>query len=455
MRDARSRAADPASRSAGHAMRVLYFAPKQCWPPDTGAKLRNFHLARELARRTRLTYLGFEDQTGAADRHARDEGELEDLCEELISVPLEGAYTLGKVVRGAFGRVPLTLLNYTTPAMKAELQRLLARRQFDGVQVEGVHLFEYLPIIRSAINRPLVICDWHNVESDLMRQYAQRAPTPWRRAYARLTARRMSEVERRALTAFDAHIVVSENDRARLLDVEPTARVVAIENGVDADHFSDAEIEQVYVEWLSSHTRREGAPDVKRVLFVGSMDYHANIEAATRFATTVWPSVHTEAPELVFTIVGRRPSDEVRALANLPGVEVTGTVDDVRPYYREAVASIVPLKVGGGSRLKILEAMAAGVPVVSTSLGAEGLRVTDGASIVIADSEEAQTRALLQLNANSELRRRLAEHARSLVRDRYDWSRIGAALYDVYVGSTRAVAHAAGLRVEVEPRAMN
>src|SRR5262249_31710007 len=136
----------------------------------------------------------------------------------------------------------------------------------------------------------------------------------------------------------------------------------------------------------------------KRILFVGSMDYHANVDAVTEFARESWPAIHAKRPDLIFTIVGRSPAREVRALAGAAGIEVTGTVRDVRPYYRDALASIVPLKIGGGSRLKIIEAMAAGTPVISTRLGAEGLAMSDGKTIIFAETSEDFCRAILNLS---------------------------------------------------------
>lgn len=135
-----------------------------------------------------------------------------------------------------------------------------------------------------------------------------------------------------------------------------------------------------------------------------------------------------------FTIVGRDPAPEVRELASIIGIEVTGTVDDVRPYYREAIAAVVPLKVGGGSRLKILEAMAAGVPVVSTTLGAEGLEVTHDENILIADTTEKMIEAIIKLIEQPEQRKQLHEAGRSLISNRYDWSRVGESLFRCYAG---------------------
>jgi polysaccharide biosynthesis protein PslH len=399
-------------------MRVLHFAPRVCWPLDTGAKLRNYHLARVLARQTRVTLLAFNHQDEASSL-------AENPYEQVIAVKRDSPYTFTKVLRGLWGRTPLPVLNYTTDSMKKALKDILEEKDFDVVQVEGIHLMAYLPILRSARRRPLVICDWHNVESELMRQYSQHEPNLLRRAYAGKTARLMSEFEGRALREFDAHVVVSQKDAERLSNLNGDARVFVIENGVETGYYSDALMEK-------AAAAPRDAPAKNRIVFVASMDYHANIEGAVSFAREVWPSVRARQPELVFTIVGRDPSREVRALALTPGIEVTGTVDDVRPFYRNAVAAIVPLNVGGGSRLKILEAMAAGVPVVSTTLGAEGLDVRHGENILIADTNEQLVEAIISVVEDQDRGNRLGSAGRALVSTHYEWAKLGGSLFELY-----------------------
>jgi polysaccharide biosynthesis protein PslH len=397
-------------------MRVLQFAPRVCWPLDTGAKLRNYHLARVLAQRTRVSLLAFTD-------HQQSAANLERVYEQVITVKRDSAYTFTKMVRGALGQTPLPVLNYTTASMKRALAQLLGEQDFDVIQVESIHLMSYLATIREAgireaRKRPLAVCDWHNIESELMRRYSEREPSAPRRAYARRTARLMSEFEARALREFDAHIVVSPRDAERLRQLNPEARVFLIENGVDTAFYSD-----------------RGAEDesrARRIVFVGSMDYHANVDGAVNFARQVWPRLRDRLPELIFTIVGKDPAPEVRELAQLSGIEVTGTVDDVRPFYREAIAAVVPLNVGGGSRLKILEAMAAGVPVVSTTLGAEGLEVLHDQNILIADTNEQLCEAIITVVENQARRKHLSDAGRAMVSSRYDWSSLGASLFRAY-----------------------
>jgi sugar transferase (PEP-CTERM/EpsH1 system associated) len=385
----------------------LQIAPRVPWPLDTGAKLRNYHLARALAGSIRVTLVAFGDDPSNA--------QLKEAYSRIVTVPRSETYSAGNMLRGAIGRTPLPLLNYTTPEMADALQRLLAEEDFDLVQVESIHLMNYISALRAARNQPLIICDWHNVESDLMRQYAEHERNFARRIYARRTARLMSGAEERALKEFDAHLAVSDVDARRLRSINSRAKISVIENGVDAAHYAGDQ----------SAIRN-------RIVFVGSMDYHANIEGVTNFARAVWPAIHQQHPYLQFTIVGRNPPPAVIELSSVAGVEVTGSVADVRPYYRESLAAVVPLNVGGGSRLKILEAMAADVPVVSTRLGAEGLDVSDGESILLAESAAHLANAILKVIDTAELRARLVNGGQALVKARYDWTILGAKLIEQY-----------------------
>jgi glycosyltransferase involved in cell wall biosynthesis len=353
----------------------------------------------------------------------------ENFYEQLLTVKRDPGYTLTKILQGAIGRTPLPLLNYTTGSMRQTLEDLLAGTEFDIVQVESIHLMGYLPIIKTAPRRPLIVCDWHNIESELLNRYREREGNLLRRAYAHRTVRLMRNFEQRALDEFDAHLTVSERDAQRLRQLNLKARIFVIENGVDAAHYSDQQLEQAH---SARFPQQASSDSPNRIIFVGSMDYHANIDGVVSFAREVWPRLRERRPDLTFTIVGRDPASEVRELESLPGIEVTGTVADVRPYYREAVAAIVPLKVGGGSRLKILEAMAAGVPVISTTLGAEGLALEPDKNILIADTNEKTVEAIVSLTEQAEQRKQLGDAGRALVSKRYDWTTVGANLFETY-----------------------
>ena len=409
-------------RRANSPFRLLQIAPRLPWPLDTGAKLRNFHLGRVLSNEAAVTLLAFESDQVRAHEFA-------EIHENVVSVPRDRHNSFSKLLRGAIGPTPLPLLNYTTPELAGKLKKLLRAQKFDLVQFESIHLLSYLPLIRDAVYAPLAVLDWHNIESDLLEQYSDRESNPLKKLYARRTAKLMRKAEARAAREFDAHIVVSEADAKRLRALNPDGRIFVIENGVDVEHFAEAAL-----------VRTDAAKN--RIVFVASMDYHANIDAALTFARDVWPRVHELQPNLVFTIVGREPTRTVRELASIPGIEITGTVGDVRPFYREAIAAVAPLRVGGGSRLKILEAMAAGVPVVATTLGAEGLEVQHGEDILLADSTEAMCDAIVSVVHNSDRRARLIARGLTLVESRYDWSQLGAKLFDSYqalLGDSRSI----------------
>jgi sugar transferase (PEP-CTERM/EpsH1 system associated) len=397
-------------------MRILYFSPRDCWPLTSGARLRDYHLSRELSRHAELTYLGFL-RNGETQPWQGSMGPEQNV--NCLLVPLERSYTPGKLLRGLLGPIPVTVLNYTTGQMRAALTRTLEKGQFDLVQMEGIHLSGYLPVIARASSRPQVVCDWHNIESELLERYSgNESHSLARRWYGARTSQLTENRERWLLEQCDGHLVCSERERTALLQRVPGAKIRVIANGVDAEHQNPGQAE-------SGQARRD-------ILFVGSMDYHANIDAAVYFAREIWPRIQQSRPDLRFVILGSKPVEEIKALARLNGIAVTGTVETVGPYYQKALMSVVPLRVGSGTRLKVLEAMAAGVPVVSTPLGAEGLDLIHGQELLLANDPAAFAAAVLQLAGDEGERRRLASAGRETVRNHYDWSAIGKSLSQYY-----------------------
>jgi sugar transferase (PEP-CTERM/EpsH1 system associated) len=387
-------------------MRVLFLSPRQAWPVNSGAKLREYYLARGLAQHVHVTLLAFAEE--------KMRSALPFLA-EVLTVERPQRYTPLKLLRGFFGPEPLSLLNYRTPAMQQALAELLARTRFDIIQVEGTPMAAYRSLFENSGAR--IVYDWHNIESELLQRYA--ASSSWPRSlYATITARKLERVEREMLASGAAHIVCSERERVQLKSLAPQPEVYTVPNGVDVAYFQTA------------HAAATATP--YRVLFVGSMDYHANVEAAVEFAHQIWPYLQGAYPHLRLTLLGANPAPQVRNLANLPGIEVTGTVPDLRPYYSEALVSVVPLRTGGGTRLKILEAFAAGVPVVSTAVGAEGLDVVEGTHFLLASSPEEWVEAVRRLVEHPDVTRQLVQHAHDLVTRVYDWSSMSDQLLKIY-----------------------
>jgi sugar transferase (PEP-CTERM/EpsH1 system associated) len=414
-------------------MRILYFSPRKCWPVNAGARLRDYQLARQLARRASVTYFGLFDPGEQAHEPENDGLDPpETIFERSLLLPKPPAYGAWNLLRGLAGPTPVTVLNYTSQSVSAALADLGREMNFDAVQLEGVHLARYIPILRAFPGRPPVLCDWHDLFSESMTRYSESVAGLPRRLYARRTARLLAGMETELLRVCDAHLVVSERNRQTLLENTPSAVFHIVENGVDTSYHSDDQIEDAHARWRRKENGAGGYGRRDRIVFVGAMDYTANIDAVTHFASRIWPQIRARDPELSFTIVGRNPAPAVTALRGQPGVEVSGTVADVRPYYREAFAVVVPLRLGSGTRLKILEAMAAGVPVVSTTLGAEGLEAEPGEEILIADTPEDTVEAIVRLRRSPELRQALEERGRKLAACRYDWRVIGDRLYSIY-----------------------
>ena len=334
-------------------------SPRQSWPITSGAKLRDYYLARALSRMGDLTYV-FYQSSGAAP------GETGfSFSSRVMPVPAPRLYRPAKVLKGLLGRWPLPVLNYTSPALIDTLANLLRTETFDVIHVDSVHLSAVMEPLKQACGKARIFYNWHNIESELMSRYAERALSFLHRAYALRTAQALRQAERHILeNRARSYCLAVLRERGQLLAIAPQARIATIENGVDTALVSSG-----------------GGPPVGRstIVFVGAMSYHANVDGAVYFARDVWPALRARYPRFDLALVGADPSPSVRALGSLPGITVTGTVEKILPYYQQAFAAVVPLRIGGGTRLKILEAMAAGVPVLSTTQSEpEGLEVTPG-----------------------------------------------------------------------------
>jgi sugar transferase (PEP-CTERM/EpsH1 system associated) len=397
-------------------MRILFLSPRQPLPLRSGAKLREFYFLRALSQSAEISYLYFVDP-GSAPLTVTDLP----FCNEVIGLPKPPSYGLLKTAMGILGHWPLPILNYTSPEMSAAVSRVMDIRDFDIIHLDSIHMIRYA--VAAVERKPALkaIYNWHNIESEAMRRYSSTTTAPARRWYAAQTAGKMEALERHILRTAFGHIVCSAREREHLQPIAPFARIEVVENGVDTAYFA----------------RNSGPADTPgrpQIVFVGAMDYFPNSEAAILFANQIWPQMRTRLKGAELTIVGANPGPGVLALGQLPDVKVTGMVPDVRPYYRNALVAVVPLRTGAGTRLKILEAMAAEVPVISTPLGAEGLDVIDGENIFLvgADDTEGWVSRAAELAESHGLRERITGSALSLVQTHYDWEILGVKLRKTY-----------------------
>jgi len=295
--------------------------------------------------------------------------------------------------------------------MQSTLDLLFSQDHYDAVVFEsalasGYHLSEHVK----------VILDQHNIEFELL-QRAYLHETAWlRKWYNWWESRLVKPVEVELCRGADAIVVTSERERLLLKSILPPSKIEVVSNGVDIEYFHGNCSEQEV----------DG-----RIVFTGSMAYYPNVEAVLFFAQKCWPLVREHIPGAIWQIVGKDPLPAVRKLAELPGITVTGSVADVRPYFAEARVAIVPLQIGGGTRIKILEAMAMRKAVVSTSLGCEGLSVVPGKHLIVADQPEVFAQAVIELLNNAEKRQALGTAGRAMVEAEYSWEKCGTRLLEL------------------------
>ena len=405
-------------------MRILWLKSDLLLPLDKGGKLRTWNLLRHLARRHEITYLAF---AGPNDAQGAIEG-MRQVAAHLETVPRvdppKGSWRFYQdAALHLADPLPYAVGKYRSRAYRRRLEALLARDAFDllicDFLVPAVNLPRRLPC-------PAVIFT-HNVESEIWRRHAETEANRLKRFLYRTQYRRMLRFEARTLKRFDGVLVVSEADRESFDRIYPgslrePAHVVP--TGVETAFF----------------TPTSSRPSSRRLVFTGSMDWLPNEDAMLFFVHEVLPLIRAEEPDATLSIVGRAPTPTVRKLAGEQGIHVTGGVDDVRPYIADAAVYVVPLRIGGGTRLKIFEAMAMGKAVVSTTVGAEGLPIGNGEHLLLADDPPGFARGVVSLLRDVGRRRQLESAARALVVEKYDWSAVAGGLEEALIAAAGGAA---------------
>lgn len=373
-------------------------------PTTRGGQIRSLQILRQLHRRHEIHYLALDWDEG---REAMDRAVEYSTRAWAIAHPRPGRGSPRFAMQLAGNLVsplPLAVSRFTSHAMRRKAEELIAAERYDRVVCDFLHAAQNTP----GLDRAMLF--QHNVETTIWERHAGSAPDPLRRWYFQRQAERMRRHEGEMCRLAGGVVAVSEIDAARMREMFAVSRVSTIPTGVEIGQFARP-------------------PAVERkadFVFVGSMDWLAGQDGAAWFVREIFPLVRAARPEATFAIVGRNPSGEVLALGREPGVTVTGTVPDVRPWLFGAAVSVVPLRIGGGTRLKIYEAMAARVPVVSTTVGAEGLAVTHGENILMADSPRDFAAACVRLLHEAGERERLAEAAWRLVASQFSSEAVAA-----------------------------
>ncbi|GAB4181718.1 MAG: glycosyltransferase [Roseiflexaceae bacterium] len=417
-------------------MRILLLSPYPPDPPHGGGTMRIFQIARGLAHHHDLTCLTFAPDAAAAAMPA-----LRACCRvEVVigppqrSLPQRAWTTLASPL-------PDMALRNASPEYSRALRQLLDREWFDVIQAESIEMAPYLLAVanyyRGASKRPRLILDQFNAEYLLQKRAALtslrsalRAHSPKRFVrdlaggiYSLAQWLKLAAFERRAMQGCNGVAAVSEDDAQILATLAPTTPIAVVPNGVDTSSFDRRQ--------LTVHKEADQSPTV---VFSGTLDFRANIDAITWFVGEVWPLVRARRPTARLLVVGKRPAPALQALAAAGALTLTGEVPDARPYMANAAAYIVPMRIGGGVRLKLLEALALEAPVVSTSMGAEGIAgLNNGQHCLLADTPEQFAEATLRLIDDQALGQQLGQQGRLLVQHGYDWESIIPRMEAIYL----------------------
>lgn len=389
-------------------MKILFLTAEPPWPLDQGDKLRNYHLLKALAAEHEVTLATFclPGEENGPWREA-----LSPFCEAVHAVPLGRRAMLLNVAR--LPHLPVTMAARASVRMARLLRRLTREQEFDVTYACQLKTAGYLSHCATR-RRVADLTDAVSLYRRRMLRFARSWPA---KAFGAIEAHRIAFWEKQVVQSADLTLVVSPVDAAALKEAAPGARVAVLPNGVDLDHF-----------------RPLPDPQKPVLLFYGHLRYPPNADGIVWFCREIFPRVRDAVPEAELWITGKEPPPEVAALAALPGVTLTGYVPDLRPYLAQAAVVIVPLRFGAGIRNKILEAMAAARPVVSTSLGCEGLAVTPGTHLEVADSPDAFAELTARLLRDPARRAHLAANGRKLVEERYNWGIIGKQLRSFFSG---------------------
>ena len=386
-------------------MKILWVKSDFLHPSTRGGRIRTLEILKCLHARHEIHYVAFlyPDQPGALAR-------CPEYCTRAYPVPLHlpgkrSPAFFVQLAAAVFSPLPLAVSRYRSRRMERLVSSLRNKHRFDAV------VCDFLTPAPNIADLSGCVLFEHNVETAIWQRHLEHAAGPLRRLYFGLQARRMAALERRVCRQVKHIIAVSEIDAALIRSWFDASHVTVVPTGVDLDFFAPP----------------PGSSPAADLVFVGSMDWMPNIDGVSYFVREVLPLIRRRYPSCTLVIAGRNPAPEIRAMAaHDPRIRVTGTVDDIRPFLWGSSVSIVPLRVGGGTRLKIYESMAARVPLVSTSVGAEGLDVRSPDHFLLADSPETFAQACLELLDSPTRRSQLAQSAWHSITSRFSWQHIAS-----------------------------
>lgn len=409
-------------------MRILFLSRWFPYPPDNGSKIRVFNVLKQLSIDHEIDLVSFRESADQVDD--RTVGALREYCSDVRVVPYRHFRPSSpRALLGLLSSQPRSLADTFSAEMRAAVEDALARRGCDLLVASQIGMAPYALALKGV---PALL---EELELSVYRDAISASPGGIRRLRPLLTWLKLRAYVRRILPRFIACTVVSKRERENLRSVAPDyASVEIVPNAVDLERY-DADF---------------GTPVPNTLVFSGALTYSANCDAAGHFLADVYPRIRQTIPAVTLRVTGRTDGVDLGSLPRREGVEYTGYVEDIRPVIAQSWASVVPLRIGGGTRLKILESMALGTPVISTSKGAEGLDVSDGENILIADEPREFADKAVDLLRSPQLRGRLAAGGLELVAREYDWKPVGRTLRKLIERAMTATTTRTAWRYEAE-----
>lgn len=422
--------------------KILFLTPQLPFPPNHGSAIRNYNLICTLADRHTVDLLTFFVPENPLD----GSNPLHEICRSVAVVPQPKRSNRLRALDTIRRRWPDMALRLESAEMHKLVRQWVVEEQhstqYDVVQIEGIEMAQYALTILDAFEsisladgekrvRPAIVFDDHNCEYLLQKRNAlndlripRRLPAA---AYSIVQWQKLKWYESLVCRKVDAVTVVSYADKVAVQGLVSNADVTVVSNGISITDDSRSHAEE-----LEARNTQRG----KKLIFVGKMDYRPNVDAVLWFAEEVFPLIQAQEPTVTFDIVGMNPHDRLDTLRDRAGVSIVGKVAEIQPYLDAADVYVVPLRVGGGTRFKALEAMAASMSIVSTSLGVEGIPVEDEQELLIANTPTKFAEQVLRLLANEiearALRKKLEQNGRHFVEERYSWGKIVPILEQVY-----------------------
>ena len=384
-------------------MKILWICPFFLHPTDRGAQIRTLGTLKELHKRHEIHFAALNDPRNLEGPQRSSEYSTRHFSVEHAAPQRKSLGIVPQLAASIVNSMPMAVSRYSSRRLRRGVDALIAAEHYDSI------VCDFLAAAPNLSNLGQCVLFQHNVETMIWQRHVEQARSLFKRLFFQMQASKMEAYERKICRTAKHVIAVSDIDASRMKHMFGIHTVTSVPTGVDLEYFAP----------------RSAAPATADIVFCGSMDWLPNVDAVVYFLAEVLPLIRSKLPGATFTIAGRSPDHSVlKAVEGLTGVCVTGKVEDMRPYLWGSKISIVPIRIGGGTRLKIYECMAAGVPVVSTTVGAEGLRYRDGEDIVLADDPGGFAAACIRLLSDDKARRMIAHNALKRAQGEFSWEAV-------------------------------